>query len=391
MKMKIFITFFTFLFYISNSILGQSFNHTVKVLNENENGTQNVKVNLLKSSPTITLSNNLNVRVFSTHSGNGSTSQYSAYPMVTSEFDRLFNTNFSATRLHWQGSININTSLNWNNWTIIRNAGALVPNNGDFFSVEVSGTFIPTETGIYSFGINSDDGSDLFIGNNFVVSFYGGHGMSGFIFGSINLVAGVEYNFRARVQEYGGGEGLQVIWRRPSQGQHFLHTGELFTKITTMSQFILEQTYYTNVNGEVNISNNLNSNEILKIQIEEPLFSNAIYLDDFVEIIDICLQKINLKSYYFHKWDLNDDNSITISDAYINFTRINNNIYDKKTFLFTSSQWNILKNESVNLKFTIPGQRNVLEYDPINNTTSTFYIITQGIKNQNIIQYQQYP
>ncbi len=175
------------------------------------------------------------VNIYSTHNGNGSTSQYTNYPNTTSEFDRLFNTAYSNTTLAWNGNLNASTSLNNSNYTTLTGAGATVPNSGDYFSLEVKGIFIPQETGSYSFGINSDDGSDLFIGGNFVVSYYGGHGMAGFQYGSISLTAGQEYTFRARMQEYGGGEGLQVVWKRPSQGSYSLQTSELNPSSTITS------------------------------------------------------------------------------------------------------------------------------------------------------------
>jgi hypothetical protein len=168
-----------------------------------------------------------NVKIYSTHGGNGSTSQYAQYPSTTSEFDRLFNTAYSNTTLAWEGNIGATTSLNHSSYTSLTGAGATVPNGGDYFSVEVNATFIPAETGTYSFGINSDDGSDLFIGGNFVVSYYGGHGMSGYQYANVSLTAGVKYSFRARYQEYGGGEGLAVVWKRPSQGVYSLQTSEL--------------------------------------------------------------------------------------------------------------------------------------------------------------------
>lgn len=177
--------------------------------------------------PLFSIGQNLNVKVFRTHAGNGNTGQYGAYPSPQSEMDKLFNTAYSNTTLFWSGTMAATTCLNWNNWVTIRNAGASVPNNGEYFSVEVSGIFTPTETGTYTFGVNSDDGGDILINNALVVSYYGGHGMSGPIYGSIYLVAGTAYNFKARVQEYGGGEGLAVVWRRPSQGSYALQPAEL--------------------------------------------------------------------------------------------------------------------------------------------------------------------
>lgn len=171
----------------------------------------------------------LSVKVYRTHAGNGSTTQYVNYPTTTAEFDRLFDTSFTNTTLSWQGTLNATPAINFSNYTSLTSAGVTLA-AGDYFSLMAEGTFIPQETGTYTFAINSDDGSDLFIGGNFVVSYYGGHGMTGPMTGTISLTAGTQYSFRARMQEYGGGEGLTVTWARPSQGSSYtLQTTELGT------------------------------------------------------------------------------------------------------------------------------------------------------------------
>jgi len=128
-------------------------------------------------------------------------------------------------------------------------------------SVEVNATFIPVETGTYSFGVNSDDGGDIYIGGNFVASYYGGHGMSGPMYGNISLTAGTKYSFRARYQEYEGGSGLAVTWKRPSQGVYSLQTSELNpgSTITSSVSASLNTWHYvgytydgTNLNAYVN-------------------------------------------------------------------------------------------------------------------------------------------
>ena len=177
--------------------------------------------------PIFVFGQNLNVKVYRTHAGNGSTNQYGAYPSSVSEMDRCFNTSYSNTTLWWSGTMAASTCLNWNYWGTLTGAGASVPNNGEFFSVEVTGIFTPTETGTYWFGVNSDDGSDVIINGTLVTTYYGGHGMGGYQNGSINLVAGTSYSFKARMQEYGGGEGLAVVWKRPSQGSYSLQPTEL--------------------------------------------------------------------------------------------------------------------------------------------------------------------
>ena len=178
------------------------------------------------------------VNIYSTHGGNGSSSQYANYPLTTSEFDRLFNTAYSNTTLAWNGNLNASTSLNNSIYTTLTSAGAVVPNSGEYFSLEVNATFVPVETGTYTFAIDSDDGSDLIINGSVVVSWYGGHGMSNNFSlhtGTISLTAGTVYSFKARMQEYGGGEGLKVAWKRPSQGSYTLQTSELNPSSTITS------------------------------------------------------------------------------------------------------------------------------------------------------------
>jgi hypothetical protein len=180
-------------------------------------------------------SNMTNCKIYSTHGGSGNTSQYTQYPLTTSEFNRLFDTSYSNTTLAWEGNLGATTSLNHSSATTLTNAGATVPNGGDYFSVEVNATFIPAETGTYSFGVNSDDGGDVFIGGSLVTSYYGGHGMSGPIYGNVSLTAGTKYSFRARYQEYAGGEGLAVVWKRPSQGTYSFQSSELNSGSTITS------------------------------------------------------------------------------------------------------------------------------------------------------------
>ena len=177
--------------------------------------------------PIFTFGQTLNVKVFRTHAGNGNTSQYPNFANNRAQMDMMVSTAYSNTTLWWSGTMNANTCLNFTAWTTMTSAGASIPNNGDFYAVEVSGIFTPIETGTYFFGINSDDGSDLIINGTLVTSYYGGHGMGGYQIGSINLVAGTPYTFVARMQEYGGGDGMAVVWRRPSQGGYSLQPAEL--------------------------------------------------------------------------------------------------------------------------------------------------------------------
>jgi hypothetical protein len=117
------------------------------------------------------------------------------------------------------GVADISVIIDFSNRTQLSNAGISVSSNGERFSIVTSGFFIPSETGTYRFTCEGDDAVDLFINGVNVANHYGGHaiGALGSHTGTISLTAGTKYSFRARMQEFAGGEGLRVFWRKPSQ------------------------------------------------------------------------------------------------------------------------------------------------------------------------------
>ena len=120
--------------------------------------------------------------------------------------------------------------LDWSNSSILTNEGISIPNGGDRFAVQVSGFFIPEESGTYTFTCEGDDAVDLFMNGNSIANHYGAHGIHGLgsHTGTVDLIAGEQYTFRARMQENGGGEGLRVFWRKPSQNSGwYINTSEI--------------------------------------------------------------------------------------------------------------------------------------------------------------------
>jgi hypothetical protein len=134
----------------------------------------------------------VNFTSYKTHNGNGSTAQYSQFANVASDFVTMFNTANTHTTITHTGEVTLATmadgSFNVPKW------------GSDYFGYKFEFYFIPQETGTYSFGVNSDDASDLLVDGVVVTSFYGGHCSSVYNFGSKILFSCTRYFITARFQ-----------------------------------------------------------------------------------------------------------------------------------------------------------------------------------------------
>jgi len=90
-----------------------------------------------------------------------------------------------------------------------------LPNGANYTGIKITGYFVPKESGTYIFGIDGDDGVDFSLNGNVITSYYGPHGFGGYHYGSVNLVAGQSYTFMARFENWGGGWGMYLVWKRP--------------------------------------------------------------------------------------------------------------------------------------------------------------------------------
>ena len=101
--------------------------------------------------------------------------------------------------------------------------------SNDNFSLTVSGYFIPQESGTYTFTCEGDDGVFFLLNGSVVASHPGGHGTSsiGNHTGTISLTAGTKYTLNAYMQEKGGGIGLRIFWKTPSNSSWTIHADEI--------------------------------------------------------------------------------------------------------------------------------------------------------------------
>lgn len=362
----------------------QTFTYSGYIYGSNAVGVSGIPVYLYKRTTTTSVVSNLTTKIYSTHGGNGSTTQYASYPMSLTEMDKCFNTAFSNTTLKWSGTVAATTCLNWSTWTTLSSAGVTIPNNGEYFSTEVTSTFIPKETGIYTFGVNSDDGGDILINGTLVTSYYGGHGMSGPINGTISLVAGTSYTFKARMQEAGGGEGLAVTWKRPSQSILTLQTDEIGTTTTTTSAWTLQSTSTTSALGVYSFSTPTGTGVEFYITFTSPL-STIPTLSDGIFANGKAIGSTTIKSIDYFRYDVNGDNKFTVSDTYSILARksgiLSTFSITPSSKIFNSTEWSNINTSTLNLKATYPGAQSVVINSPVSGGTSNYYITRLGNTN----------
>ena len=335
-------------------------------------GTQDVSGIPVTVEHYVTTANGItSVRIFRTHYGNGNTTQYAQYPMNRTEMNKLFNAAYAATTLWWSGNMNATSSLNFYNYITLTNAGASVPSNGDYYATEVTFTMVAAETGTYSFGIASDDGSDLSINGTSVIEYYGGKGVGPYNYGSYYMVAGQQYTVIARMQEYGGGDGLVLVWRRPSQSSWSLQTNEIGV---ATSSWVNQGTANTNANGQVTFSNTLNRPYRVTVNTSQK-FHNV---PEFA-LIYMMFMKGNLgplQDWDFYTCDCNNSSTFDWDD--INFCHMlyrTGSLHNK--YVFTQAEKTTIESDANTNYYNtyFPTQIRTIE------NQNQFYIMGTGIHN----------
>jgi len=367
------------------STQSQTFTYSGNIYGSNAIGISGIPVSLYKRTTTTSGNTNTTVKTFKTHASNGSVNQYASYPMTRVEMDKLFNTAYSNTVLWWTGTVGAAYSLNFNAASTLTAGGAAVPNGGDYYSAEVTFVFTPKETGTYSFGLTSDDGGDLWLnGYGNVIEWYGGKGTGQYMYGNVSLVAGTTYTFIARMQEYGGGDGLLIHWKRPSQAGYSLQTDEVGGTTTTTSSWVLQATSTTSALGAYSFSTPTAAGVEFYITFTPPALTTPI-LTDGTLTNSIVIGNTALKSVDYFRYDVNGDNRFTVSDVYTILARksgiLSSFTPTPTSRIFNSTEWSTINLSTANLKVSYPGLQSVTINSPVSGSVSNYYISRLGNSN----------
>jgi len=149
--------------------------------------------------------------------------------------------------------------------------------NGSYFYARFTGLLVPTVTGLYTIGVNCQDGCNLFVGNQEIVSNVTGMDTAlssvGYTESStIFLTAGVQYPITSEwVVGIGTYYQLQLIWTLPAGGATELIPNTCLTNLSTSITGNLDSSwwngtaalYYPGGNGTIDFANTQHANKTL--------------------------------------------------------------------------------------------------------------------------------
>jgi len=165
-----------------------------------------------------------------------------------------------------------------------------------------------------------------------------------------------------------------------------------FDYIVTFTPWVLHQTVFTNSNGYYSFNQSTNPATEWYIQIDVPngpvttLQNNDLYNANFKVL------NRNFTSIDYYRYDVNNDNKITISDVYYIHMKKSGLFLNwtsplPKTRLFTQSVYNTIMSSTNDLRATYSGTNNIVIMSPTNGGSSNYYLINTGYSNSISLSY----
>ncbi len=217
-----------------------------------------------------------------------------------------------------------------------------------------------------------------------VIQWYGGKGTGQYMYGNVSLTAGTAYTFIARMQEYGGGDGLLIHWKRPSQAGYSLQTDEVGTTTTTTSAWALQATSTTSILGAYSFSTPSGTGVEFYITFTPPTPTIPV-LSDGTLANNIVIGNTGIKAVDYFRYDVNGDNRFTVSDTYSILARKSGLITSftpvPTSRIFNPTEWSAINSSTANLKLSYSGIQSVTINSPISGGSSNYYITRLGNTN----------
>ena len=159
-----------------------------------------------------------------------------------------------------------------------------------------------------------------------------------------------------------------------------------FDYIVGYTAWVLDQTVYTNSSGYYSISRPTNPATEWYIQIDAPNPVTSLSNTDIGKLQDVILGKTPFSGIHYYMYDLNNDGYVRISDAsYLNYRRwgiFTTWLGFSNAKLFTTTEYNTIKNQTNNLKATYPGSSTITITSPVSGGSASYYLVAPGYSGQ---------
>jgi hypothetical protein len=115
-----------------------------------------------------------------------------------------------------------------------------------------------------------------------------------------------------------------------------------------------------------------------RIEAESPTIINTTSID-WLDLSRVILTQRNTISADYYRYDINNDNTFTVSDLYLQVSKKKWKVPTARYFTLTNI--NTIKTSVINLRATIPGVNISTIDNPVQNGTTNFYLIRTGYAN----------
>lgn len=172
-----------------------------------------------------------------------------------------------------------------------------------------------------------------------------------------------------------------VVWRQfTTDGSSTSITG------TPAGPWTLNTTSTTNASGQYSFNTTLsNTSYEFYIQIDTPTLTNALAITDATNGNGMVING-GLTSLDYYRYDVNNANSVTVSDIYSIYMKRNGVMPSYSGTLpvlriFTPVEFNALKTSTTDLRASYPGVQSITINSPTSGGTSNYYITRLGYSN----------
>lgn len=156
-----------------------------------------------------------------------------------------------------------------------------------------------------------------------------------------------------------------------------------FTPSTISNDFVLNRTTQTDSQGRYQfLSTGLDINNFeFRVKVTTPSPTQQYTNNDGKKISDIIFGSIPTNGITFHRFDLNNDGKINVSDQYLLFgmkTGLINLWSIPRSSYFTPSEFISISNSTTNVRSLYPGSTSIITGNLTRGGTQNFYLINPG-------------